>query len=317
MQENLEKRDSWKNYPQQGIDQMLKNVQKVLIAGMGGGGDVLTALHVRWALEKIAPHINWIQGGITGGPVSHYDNIEEMDENSGWVTEKSHGRPPHRLIEAVVSKRIGEKIFLLSCDRGVKNMINSLNALIEAERIEMVIMLDGGTDSLVFLGSDVTSPTEDTMSLAALGLGKYSKTLKYRVAGVSVVGSDAEMTLDDISRQLMKISMAGGYLGGVFFPVERLSEYAEILSDVLQNYPTATAQAPAIITSMQFQRNDRFPYEPIPNGFQLASFLFDAQIVAEVGNAFSHLAFQKESRKAVNQAISKALREYELKEKVL
>ncbi len=290
-----------------GIDQMLKKVSKVLISGVGGGGDVLTALHVRWALEKIAPHVKWIQGGVTGAPITHFKSIEALSNVSAWVTEKSRSSPPHRLIEAVVARKLNEKVFLLSCSRGVRNMVNSLNEISQSENIEMCIFIDGGTDSLAFSGSAVISPVEDTMTLAALGLGEFSERLKYRVLGVSAVGCDGEMSLAEISNQLMKISRAGGYIGGTFFPVERLSEYSEILSEVLQEYPTATAQAPLLATSYPFKISVNCPYAPYPNGFQLVTFLFDAQITAAVGNDFTRLIFEEDTLEAAKNTLLSAL----------
>ncbi|MHA1130207.1 MAG: DUF1152 domain-containing protein [Candidatus Helarchaeota archaeon] len=303
MQKNQYPKTEMNQSPQIGIDHMLKNVRKVLISGIGGGGDVLTALHVRWALEKVAPHIEWVQGGVTGGPISHFTDIEKITEDSGWVSGKSKSKPPHRLIEATIARKLNEKIFLLSCYNGVGKMIAALNSLITMEGIEMFIFIDGGTDSLAFVGSSVRSPTEDTMALAAIGLGEFSTTLQYRVAGVSVVGSDAEMTLEEISKQLLKISRAGGYIGGTFFPIERLTLYSEILSEVLQEYPTATALTPLLVTGIQFRGRQGSLYSEFSNGFQLATFLFDAKVVAEVANDFTHLILNLPTRTAVKQAI--------------
>ncbi len=293
-----------------GIDKMLADVKKVLIAGMGGGGDVVTALHVKWALEKIVSSIEWVHGGITAADISHFDEVDVIDDVSAWVTEKSRSKPPHRLIEALIAKKMGTKVFLLSCNNGVKKMIESLNKLIETENIEMIIFIDGGTDSLAFLESSLFSPTEDTMALAALGLGKFSEKLKYRVAGVSIVGSDGEMTLEEIGNQLLKISMAKGYVGGTFFPVERFSEYSELISEVLQRYPTGTALAPLLVTSTEFKMQEDYPFRPIANGFQLATFLFDAQIAAEEGNDFTRLIFEAESRELAEKTIFTALEEH-------
>ncbi|MFX1297552.1 MAG: hypothetical protein ACFFD2_22205 [Promethearchaeota archaeon] len=82
---------------------------------------------------------------------------------------------------------------------------------------------------------------ENTLVLTTLGLNRNSDHLKYRISGVSFVRSDGEIMLNEISKQLLKISMSGGYINGIFFPVERLSEYTENLSDVLQEYSAGTA----------------------------------------------------------------------------
>ncbi len=286
---------------------MLNNVTKVLISGMGGGGDVLTAFHVRWALEKVAPHVDWIQAGVTGAPIAHFEGIELINACSAWVNERSRSSPPHRLIESVVAKQLQSKVFLLSCYYGVKWMIRSLNRLIEAEHIEMAIFIYGGTDTLAFKGCTIASPVEDTMALAALGLGDFIAQLKYRIAGVSVLGSDYEMSLTEISNQILKITKAGGYLGGTFFPVERLSAHSEILSAAMQIYTTATAQAPLLVTNAPFKRNQDHPIEPAINGFQLATFLFDAKVAAEVGNDYTHLILDLKDREAVQEALFTAM----------
>ena len=296
------------DHSQIGIDQMLNDVKRVLISGIGGGGDVLTALHVRWALEKIAPHIEWVHGGITGGDINYFKDIIKLDDSSAWIKEKSHSPPPHRLIEAIIASHLQEEVFLLSCHHGTQNMVQSLNKLIEFKQIEMAIFIDGGTDSLTFKGSAVVSPVEDTMGLAAIGLGEFSDQLKYRIAGVSVVGSDGEMTLDEIGNQLLKIYKKGGYLGGTFFPVERLQEYAGLVTEILKAYPTATALAPLLVTLSPFEWGTHPPYTPFTNGFQLATFLFDAEIGATVGNDFTSMIFKQPSRKAAKEVIYDALK---------
>jgi hypothetical protein len=186
-------------------------------------------------------------------------------------------------------------------------MIGSLNAFITAHHIDAVIFIDGGTDSLAFRGSSVVSPTEDTMSLAAIGLGCYDPPLKYRIVGVSAVGSDGEMSLDEISRQLLKIYRAGGYIGGTFFPAERLYEYAALVSKVLQVYPTATALSPLQVTNIPFKTNPKYHYPALINGFQLATFLFDASIAVSVANDFCRLIFEQPSRKSAKAVLREAL----------
>ncbi|MHA1267233.1 MAG: DUF1152 domain-containing protein [Candidatus Helarchaeota archaeon] len=290
-----------------GLDAILQSVQTVLISGIGGGGDVLTALHVRWALEKRAPHINWIHGGVTGSDLDHFENLIAIDENSAWVSSTSRGDPPHRLIEAVIAEYLDKQVFLLSCHDGVRAMVKSLNNFIQKYHIEALIYIDGGTDSLAFRNSSVRSPTEDTMGLAAVGLGTYSTELKYRIIGASVVGSDGEMTLAQVSQQFLKIYTAGGYIGGVFFPAERLQDYASLVNRVLDRYPTNTALAPLFITKTAFKKEELFYIPSLLNGFQLATFLFDAKIAAEVGNDFTKIIFEKPSRNSAREAIEEIL----------
>ena len=96
------------------------------------------------------------------------------------------------------------------------------------------------------------------------------------------------MTLD----QILKIYKNGGYLGGTFFPIERLTEYAELVTNVLKNYPTATALAPLLVTLTPFEWGNHPTYTPLTNGFQLATFLLDAQISARFGNDFAEMVFE-------------------------
>ncbi len=281
---------------------MLQESKRVLISGIGGGGDCVTALHVRWSLEKIAPHVEWIHGGVTRARFQQFDNVEVFDESSVWITENSSNRSPHRLIERIVARKLGEKVFLLSVRHGVNNMIQSLRKLVKEFDIDMMIYIDGGTDSLSFTGSAVFSPVEDTMTLAAIGLGNFPPPLKYRVLGLSVVGSDGEMALDDIGQQLLKVTKAGGYVGGTFFPAERLPEYAELIEEVLAEYPTGTALAPLHATNTPF-RNPTGMFNPFINGLQLATFFLDARVAARVGNDFTQLVFDAETREEADALI--------------
>lgn len=55
-----------------------------------------------------------------------------------------------------------------------------------------------------------------------------------------------------------------------------------------------------------FERSPIYPIEPILNGFQFATFLFDARIAAEIGNDFIHLIFNLKDLLSGQKAISDA-----------
>ena len=294
-------------YYLKGIDGILSEIKRVLISGIGGGGDCLTALHVRWSLEKIAPHIEWIHGGVTEAPITQFENIGVIDDSSAWIMEESTSKPPFRLIESFIAKEIGERVFLLSVQNGVVGMIRSLTHLVRSYNIDMFLFIDGGSDALSFTEGSMISPVEDTMALSAIGLGRFPKNLKYRILGLSAVGSDGEMSLEEFGKQLLKVTKAGGYRGGTFFPAERLYEYAAIVGNVLEKYPTGTALAPLYATNTPFD-NPTGMYNPFINGIQLATFFVDAQIAAEYGNDFTHAVFEAKSRDEAFDIITRKLK---------
>ncbi len=261
---------------------------------MGGGGDCISALHVRWALENCHSHVKWIHGGITDAPLTVFHDVELIDEVSAWVNGTSYSRD-ERLIEAVLSRWLGERTLLISLEKGVSAVVNSLNNFCKTNNIATIIFIDGGSDSLAYRrDTPFLSPITDTMALAAIAFGNFSKVVKYRVLGITVPCSDGDMTLDEFSEQLLKVIKAGGFLGGTFFPVSRLSEYALLIEEVLKEYPTGTALVPLQITNTPF-KNPAKSFNPFTNGFQLTTFFLDAKIAATVGNDFARLVMNAKS----------------------
>ncbi len=286
------------------IESIMRKSQKCLIIGMGGGGDCISALHVRWALEHYYPHVEWMHGGVTTSPLSSFQHIEQIDTVSAWVNAKSHSRK-ERLIEAVLSRWLGEKVFLISVTGGVPAMVSSLNSLCKDNNIETMIFIDAGSDSLAFRRDrPYHSLEEDVITLATLAFGNFSRIIRHRVLGITAACSDGDMSLDEFSGQLLKVMQAGGFLGGTFFPLSRLTEYAMLINEVLKEYPTGTALVPLQVTNTPFYNPDK-SFNPFINGFQLATFFLDPKIAATVSNDFARLIMKAKSLDEARKILAK------------
>ena len=180
---------------------------KALVTGIGGGGDVISAVYVKEFFEKFG--VKCVCGGVVWeryrrdrkpGPrgVDEIEGIEKIFPTLGYVSgnERVGGIRP---IVSQVAEFLGERVLAVSIKIGVRPLKKDLKNFIEENSIDLVIGVDAGGDSLGRgFETGLTSPLADSMMLAALN--------EFRsILAVVGFGSDGELERPLIERYLSEM----------------------------------------------------------------------------------------------------------------
>ncbi len=152
--------------------------QRVLIAGMGGGYDVVCGLPLFFALESLG-----CQGHLanfSSTPLNDIENAAHLTETLVQVTASSDrpGYFPEGWLSRWFQVRY-ERDVPVWCfgATGVGPYYENYRTLVQTLGLDAIILIDGGVDSLL-RGDEysLASPLEDALSLAAVSLLDGPKT---------------------------------------------------------------------------------------------------------------------------------------------
>jgi len=147
----------------------LKDSKNILLAGAGGGFDIFSGLPLYFSLKNLGKQVHLANlsftrlGNISGKRLTPH--ILEVDINS----KSSEIYFPEKYLSQWF-KENGETVSIHCFSMtGVKPLTKAYQALCEALKIDTIILIDGGTDSLM-RGDEVGlgTPEEDMASLAAV-----------------------------------------------------------------------------------------------------------------------------------------------------
>ncbi len=191
----------------------LQNSQRVLIAGAGGGFDVFAGLPLYFALKRKGMTVylaNWTFSDMaadTRGP-------RQLAEHLFVVTADSTGAyyfPEKYLCQWFHTKKEHVQLYCFTrC--GTKPLTDCYQVLVETLKLDTIILVDGGTDSLLRGDEDdLGTPEEDMTSIAAVDqLSVPTKILANLGFGIdSYHGVCHAHVLSMIAEQTRK----GGFLG--------------------------------------------------------------------------------------------------------
>lgn len=147
----------------------LKSCKNVLIVGAGGGFDVFAGLPLFFALREAGINVHlanlsfsFKHGEITG---------KTIGKNCVEVTARSRGNeyyfPEGYLAQWLSRKRMDQPIYCIRVVP-VKELVESYERLREHLQFDMMVLVDGGVDSIMRGDeSRIGTPLEDMISLAA------------------------------------------------------------------------------------------------------------------------------------------------------
>ena len=147
----------------------LKAAKNVLLVGAGGGFDIFMGLPLLFALNEAGVNVHlanlsfsFRHGEITGKKLS--DNVLE-------VTAASRGSeyyfPEGHLAKWLSRKRLDRSIYCIR-PTAVKELTESYKLLQDHTQFDMMVLIDGGVDSLMRGDeSRIGTPVEDMISIAA------------------------------------------------------------------------------------------------------------------------------------------------------
>ena len=225
----------------------------VFIFGVGGGGDVVSALIPYRQLARRG-HVVYLGSVVwerrvedpIPGPICN-DSWREVEVINRWVSlvnEKSYAVRGGRLIipQIVrVAKVLGTKLFSLCLEGGSKGLFTALREVSQSLSLDAIIGVDAGGDVLAIGDEEgLSSPLADSISLASLvRLKREGLNTSLQVVGL---GADGELDPAYLLSRISKIASMGGLLevGGLDRDV------ALLLEDVLANVNTEASRIPLL-----------------------------------------------------------------------
>jgi hypothetical protein len=237
--------------------------KRVLIIGVGGGGDVIQSIPVANYLRLLGAE-EILVGGVgsawwmpDGDPVSSdptamtygpivYD-VREMEHVEPWtplivgVESRSHwkGRQP---AEAMLAGLLPGPAFVAGLTGGAVGLRDNLNQLIRERSIDLVVGVDIGSDSFSDGTEVLKAQTSLIDFLAIAALTQLEVPVVYAVAGY---GSDGEMALEELDERVSRVMAAGGFLGALGLTQKDVVEMLDacaIYPDPIEHYSALAAR---------------------------------------------------------------------------
>jgi hypothetical protein len=197
--------------------------QRMLVVGIGGGGDVVGALAAAQAARALGTGA--IVGGITWErrPVDPLPGPRRLDEITG--AQRLHeavalagadttGPGGFRFCEADMAAFLGEPVVLVDPNAGPAGIAAGLDAAAAQLGCDLVALLDVGGDVLAH-GHEpgLASPLADATVLAAA-----PRMATPTIGIVFGIGCDGELTPAEVLERLDEVRAAGGDLGDLPLP---------------------------------------------------------------------------------------------------
>ena len=201
------------------LEDMIKG-KRVLVAGIGGGGDVASAYCLAdWlealGAEPILASIIWermvrdpVPGPISprelhGAELKRYVAILNGDEYA--VREGKRVEPQASLL----AKALGIEVIALDLKGGYQSLRRSLEEAMEITESEILFGVDAGGDVLAKPGDeDAWSPLADSIALAVL------QDMDNSILTIAGPGCDGELSTEKVLERIAEVWGRGGNLGG-------------------------------------------------------------------------------------------------------
>ena len=206
------------------IFSLLADSTSVLIAGCGGGYDVLSGLPLYFALKAQGKRVHLANLSFTNLPrlAKEARYCDMCYKVSADLKQSNFPKIyfPELYLSCWFKKRFGEDVpvYTFSRSTGVAQLGKAYKKIVADQLVDAVVLVDGGTDSLMF-GQELRmgTPTEDQTSIAALGSldGVPTKLLACIGFGVdSFHGVSHGLFLENVAA----LEKMGGYLGSFSVP---------------------------------------------------------------------------------------------------
>jgi hypothetical protein len=199
----------------------LGSAGRVLVVGIGGGGDVVGALAVAelarlLGTPAVAGGLTWERRPIdpTPGPrrIDELRDAQPINAQTALAGPDTTGPGGFHFAESHVSRHLGEPVLLLDPSGGPAQIATGLAGAAHELGCDRVVLLDVGGDVLAH-GDEagLASPLADAVCLAAApALAAAGLAPLLAVFGA---GCDGELTPAEVLERVAEVARAGGHLG--------------------------------------------------------------------------------------------------------
>ncbi len=224
------------------IFEQLAGCQNVLIAGMGGGYDVFCGLPIYFELRRRGMNVH-----LANYSFSEIDQLSQgfhLTEMLVGVTDEITGRFlyfPELHLARWLKAKFGEDIPVWAFQKtGVRPLIDNYAELVDYLKIDAIILIDGGVDSLMRGDEhDVGTLGEDNVSLIAVG---DLDNVPVRLLACTAFGAEEAMSYEQVFENMAALTKLDAYLGACAL-TQRMEVYRDYEDAVLavQGLPTQDA----------------------------------------------------------------------------
>jgi len=204
---------------------------RVLVLGIGGGGDVVGALAVGRQIERLGTEVE--VGGVSWErfAVDPHPGPRRLEELSGIARiapaaalAGAEASTPEgvRICEGGMARHLGRDVALIDIHDGPAAIAEGIVAACGALRCDLVVLCDVGGDVLAGGGEPgLASPLCDALLLASAA---------HLPAGLPAVGSvigagcDGELTAEEVLERVAALALVGGWIGADAIDAEIAAE---------------------------------------------------------------------------------------------
>jgi hypothetical protein len=217
----------------------LESSDNILIAGAGGGYDVFSGLPLYFGLVSAGKRVSLANLSFTRLSLMEGERLTPTMLTVAADTVRNDWYFPEQYLCEWLRDRQKQDVPIYCFERtGVKPLRASYETLVDKLRIDTVILVDGGTDSLMRGDEDgLGTPQEDIASIAAVSeLDADRKMMACLGFGVdNYHGVSNALTFEAIS----ELTRSGGFLGMISLldDMPEVRKYREATEYVLQCMP--------------------------------------------------------------------------------
>lgn len=229
------------------------NVRRVLVIGIGGGGDIVGSIPTYLAVNRSSTARAYLAGipwerftvDPEPGPLSlnSFHGLLEKRGDYGVVYGPSYAvHGGNTLLPQVsrVANVLGDKILVFDVTGGFNQLYDGIVNAIYDYSIDAVIGIDVGGDVLATgFEEELWSPLLDHLALSVLyEVGRRLGVEVY--IGVYGLGCDGELPLDKLEEYVSLLSVSGFFKGGIALTIEDV----KIVEKVLEHTITEASRCP-------------------------------------------------------------------------
>lgn len=190
----------------------LSEARSVLIAGAGGGFDVVSGIPIYLFLRSLEKQV--VLGNLSFTALSFTDS-EEVFPGTYRVTQQSADVPyfPEKhVLDWLAQRNEMPDMYGFSNELGVGPLSEAYSYIVKKHNIDTLILVDGGTDSLMFGDeSEVGTIVEDACSIVAASKLSLERTF----LGAIGFGVEHKLNHHACLENISLLTKSGDYMGAI------------------------------------------------------------------------------------------------------